>query len=96
MITAINKGSLLAEWELYSSLYRQHKPVDLIWIPNGQHILQKPAERLASQQMTVDWFRFWLQDYERTNSDDANQYARWRELRRTQEQENKNGVTPSP
>jgi Prolyl oligopeptidase family len=95
MITAINKGSLLAEWEIYASLYRQHKPVDLIWIPNGQHILQKPAERLASQQMTVDWLRFWLQDYERANPDDPKQYARWREMRRTQEQENKNRVRRS-
>src|ERR1700739_1771667 len=76
-ITAINSPSILQEWEIYSSLYQQNKPVDLIYIPGGQHILQKPLDRLASQQNTVDWFRFWLQDYERPNTEDPDQYKRW-------------------
>ena len=95
MITAINKESILAEWELYSSLHRQHKPVDLIWIPNGQHILQKPAERVASQQRTVDWFRFWLQGYEDPDPAKKEQYERWRGLRKMQE-ENDAKVNAAP
>ena len=59
-IEAIGPASLLGEWELYSSLREQNKPVDLIYLPNGQHILQKPLNRLVSQQGVVDWFRFWL------------------------------------
>jgi hypothetical protein len=60
-IEAIGTISLLGEWELYSSLLQQGKPVDLIYIPKGQHILQEPLERYTSQQGNVDWFRFWLQ-----------------------------------
>ena len=40
------------------------KPVDLIYIPDAQHILQKPKQRYASQQGNVDRFRFWLPGYE--------------------------------
>ena len=60
----------------------QGKPVDLIYIPSGQHILQKPLERLASQQGNVDWFRFWLQGYQQPNPEDPDQYKRWEDLRR--------------
>jgi len=80
-IEAIGPSSVLMEWEIYASLRDQHKPVDLIYIPNGQHILQKPLDRMASQQGNVDWFRFWLQGYERPNSEDPNQYKRWEHLR---------------
>ena len=81
LITAIDSPSILQEWELYSSLYKQKKPVDLIFIPDGQHILQKPLDRIASQQENVDWFRFWLQKHERAEPDDPGQYVRWRLLR---------------
>jgi hypothetical protein len=59
-IEAIRPMSILEEWELYASLRMQNKPVELIYIPDGQHILQKPWERFASQQGNVDWFRKWL------------------------------------
>jgi hypothetical protein len=39
---AIGPMSILGEWEIYSSLSMQGKPVDLIYIAEGQHILQKP------------------------------------------------------
>jgi hypothetical protein len=80
-IEAIGKTSILTEWETYSSLEEQHKPVDLIYIPRGQHILQKPWDRLASQQGTIDWFRFWLQGYEDPAIEKRSQYQRWRRLR---------------
>jgi dipeptidyl aminopeptidase/acylaminoacyl peptidase len=87
LITAITPSSVLQEWETYSSLYQQHKPVDLYYIPEGQHILQKPLERLATQQGTVDWFRFWLQGYERPSPKDADQYERWQHLKGLQDAE---------
>lgn len=61
-IEAIGPASLLGEWENYSSLRQQGKIVDLVYIPNGQHILQTPLERLASQEGNVQWFCFWLVD----------------------------------
>jgi hypothetical protein len=83
-IEAIGPMSVLGEWEIYSSLEQQHKPVDLIYIPRGQHILQKPLDRMASQQGSVDWFRFWLQGWEDPNPAKSEQYERWRQLRMRQ------------
>jgi dipeptidyl aminopeptidase/acylaminoacyl peptidase len=84
MITAITPPSVMQEWEIYSSLHQQNKPVDLFYIPNDQHILQRPSNVFASEQGTVDWFRFWLQGYERPELNLAEQYARWRSLREMQ------------
>ena len=64
----------------------QGKPVDLIYIPGAQHILQKPLDRFASQQGNVDWFRFWLKGEEDPSPAKADQYKRWRELRKAQEE----------
>ncbi len=80
-VEAIGAFSLLAEREIYASLWKQGKPVDLIYFPNGQHILQKPLERMASQQGNVDWFRFWLLHEEDLDPAKEKQYAQWRELR---------------
>ena len=80
-IEALGRISVLGEWEVYSSLYLQGKPVDLIYIPNGQHILQNPQERYASQQGNVDWFRFWLQGYEDPDPTKRVQYRHWESWR---------------
>jgi dipeptidyl aminopeptidase/acylaminoacyl peptidase len=77
--------AVLGEWEIYSSLYMQGKPVDLISFPDGAHPVVKPLERLASQQGNVDWFRFWLKDEEDPDPAKAEQYKRWRELRELQQ-----------
>ncbi len=77
---------LLFNWELYAALRLQDKPVDLIYLPDAVHVVVKPLERLASEQGDVDWFRFWLKDEEDPDPAKADQYARWRELRRLNEQ----------
>jgi hypothetical protein len=90
LITTLGRGSILGEWEIYASLRMQKKPVDLMYLPQTegyQHILQRPLERSASQQSNVDWFRFWLQGYEDPDPAKAAQYARWRALRKLQQQE---------
>jgi Prolyl oligopeptidase family len=79
-IEAITPISILGEWELYSSLQIQGKPVDLIYFPQGTHIHQKPLERLESQQGNVDWMRFWLQSYEDPDPAKKRQYQRWERL----------------
>jgi dipeptidyl aminopeptidase/acylaminoacyl peptidase len=80
-IEAIAPISILQEWEIYSSLRMQNKPVDLIYFPAGTHIHQRPLERLASQQGNVDWFRFWLQGYEDLDPSKHSEYLRWEKLR---------------
>jgi dipeptidyl aminopeptidase/acylaminoacyl peptidase len=59
-IEALGPYSLLMEWELYSSLHKQKKPVQLIYLSEAQHILQKPLDRIVSQQGNIDWFTSWL------------------------------------
>ncbi|HEY2470915.1 MAG TPA: hypothetical protein VGI45_24185 [Terracidiphilus sp.] len=80
-IEALGPASLLGEWELYSSLREQNKAVDLIYIRDGQHILQKPMDRVASQQGIVDWYRFWLTDQMCSAADTRGWDSRWLEMR---------------
>ncbi|MGC2547813.1 MAG: hypothetical protein WA426_18355 [Silvibacterium sp.] len=79
----------LLDWEPYSVLYSLHKPVDMILIPSGEHVESNPKQRLASQGMNVDWFRFWLQGYQDPSPLKADQYARWRQLRAAQNKPHK-------
>ncbi|MFC6645545.1 hypothetical protein ACFQBQ_08100 [Granulicella cerasi] len=81
-LEAIGKASVLGEWETYAVLHQLHRAVDFVEIPDGQHILHKPLERYWSQQGDVDWFRFWLQGYERNDAEHKSQYARWKDLQR--------------
>jgi hypothetical protein len=80
---------LLEEWEPFAGLTLLSKPVELLYLPDTVHNIVKPWERFASQQGTVDWFRFWLQGYERTepvvdaeetSEQLSEQYARWHKL----------------
>jgi dipeptidyl aminopeptidase/acylaminoacyl peptidase len=72
-------------WEIYEVLKLLGKPVEFIIFPQGTHNLVKPWERLTSQQAAVDWFCFWLKGEEDPDPARAEQYARWRELRKVQE-----------
>ena len=80
-IEAMKPATILNEWEIYSGLYMQHKPVDMIYFPSGTHIHQRPLERLESQQGNIDWMRFWLQGYEDPAPGKRAQYMRWQKLK---------------
>lgn len=75
---------VLSYWEVFTNLRHLGKPVELFVIPDiehGTHVLQNPAQRLASQGATVDWFSFWLKGEEDGDPRKAEQYRRWRRLR---------------
>jgi len=57
------------------------------------HPLTNPAQRLVSQGGTVDWFDFWLNGHEDPDPAKAEQYARWRELKKLQQQNDKETKT---
>jgi dipeptidyl aminopeptidase/acylaminoacyl peptidase len=78
--------SLLSMWQPYAALRYLHKPVDLIMLNTDEHVLTNPAVRMASQGGSVDWFRFWLQNYEDPDPAKAGQYERWRGLRKLQKE----------
>jgi len=67
--------------ELFAMMRRLGKPVEQVIYPNAPHVLDRPSHRLASMQRNLDWFRFWLQQYEDPDPAKAAQYARWRALR---------------
>jgi hypothetical protein len=87
LISSLEVGSLLWHWEPYSALRVLKKPVDMVWLPRGNwpHILVQPAHRYISQQLTVDWFAFWLKGDEDVEITKIQQYARWRALRSLQD-----------
>jgi dipeptidyl aminopeptidase/acylaminoacyl peptidase len=81
-IVATNDYSLLSMWQAYAALRYQRKPVELVKLDTDEHVLTNPATRLMSQGGTVDWMRFWLQDYEDPDPAKTGQYTQWRAMRR--------------
>lgn len=71
-------------FEVFTGLNLLHRPVELYYYPNEQHEPDDPQARLANLQRNLDWYRFWLQGYERPEPEDTNQYVRWRILRQEQ------------
>jgi len=83
-IMALGGDSLLSQWEWFSALTRLSRPVEMIYLENGTHELQKPWDRMASQQGNVDWFTFWLKGEEDPDPAKRDQYLRWRKIRSEQ------------
>ena len=91
MIQVLGRTSALGMWEPYALLREMRKPVDLIIINSEEHTLTNPAARMVSQGTSVDWFRFWLQDYEDSSPDKVAQYIRWRGLKMIQAENDAKG-----
>jgi dipeptidyl aminopeptidase/acylaminoacyl peptidase len=79
--------ALAAHYEIFEGLRRLGRPVEMYYYPNEQHALDHPTARLASLERNLDWYRFWLQDYEDPAPSKKEQYERWRSLRRSQEED---------
>jgi dipeptidyl aminopeptidase/acylaminoacyl peptidase len=88
MIQAASHESLSMQIAEFKGLRRLGKAVELIYLPNGTHILEKPWDRLASQQGTVDWCAFWLKSEEDPSLSKADKYSRWRAMRDVQNMSN--------
>jgi dipeptidyl aminopeptidase/acylaminoacyl peptidase len=94
-LVALGNFSLFSQWEWYVGLTFQKKPVDFVLIPHGIHLGGMVSERMLEQQGLVDWFTFWLKGEEDPDPAKAEQYARWRELRKLQEANEKKSVAPA-
>jgi dipeptidyl aminopeptidase/acylaminoacyl peptidase len=79
--------SLADSFEVFTGLNRLNRPVEMYYYPTESHTPDHPQARLATMQRNVDWYRFWLQDYERPNPEDPEQYVRWRKLRELNEED---------
>jgi len=76
---------LATTFEVFTGLNRLEKPVELVYYPIEDHQPDHPQARLATLQRNVDWYRFWLQGYERLDPEDKEQYVRWQRLRELNE-----------
>lgn len=79
--TGATPFNLISRYEILTGLSRLQKPVELYYYPDEDHEPDHPQARLASIQRNVDWYRFWLQDYERPDQKDPDLYSRWKVLR---------------
>ncbi len=83
-VTSPAPASILGSWEMFTRLRELQKPVEFFIIPDirhGSHGIQNPGQCLASQDGTVDWFDFWLNNEEDADASKRDQYTRWRALR---------------
>ena len=77
-----------ADTELYLTvpavvaLRELNKPAELIAFPNENHIKSQPAHLYNSYHRYIQWFKFWLQNEKVDDPVDAEQYERWRKLRK--------------
>ncbi len=69
---------------LYVGLLNAGKAAEMYAFPDERHLKAQPRHRLAVYDRNLDWFRFWLQDFEDPDPAKAEQYARWRRLREGQ------------
>src|SRR5436189_221602 len=64
VLFAVEREAAIGMREPYAGLRYLKKPVELELINTDEHVITNPVERMASQGLSVDWFRFWLQEYE--------------------------------
>jgi dipeptidyl aminopeptidase/acylaminoacyl peptidase len=89
VLIAVEAKGAISMWQPYNGLRYLKKPVDMVALNTDEHVLTNPVERMTSQSLSVDWFRFWLQGYEDPDHAKADQYKRWRELKTLQAENEK-------
>ena len=73
--------ALISEWEFYAGLRKLRKPAELWVYPDGEHFLLRPLERRISQEGSLDWIDYWLNNRRDTSSARREQYERWDAMR---------------
>jgi|GEM_PF-1176680 len=73
--------SLISAGAMANRLKAMGKPVDILYFKTAPHSTKQPRHRVSSLGTHLDWWRFWLQDYEDPAPEKRTQYMRWRELR---------------
>ncbi|WP_246193065.1 Atxe2 family lasso peptide isopeptidase [Pseudoxanthomonas yeongjuensis] len=65
----------------YALPLMQRNQGDIYAFPDEAHIKFQPRHKLAVYERNLDWFRFWLQDYEDPGPLKAEQYRIWRRMK---------------
>lgn len=79
-------SEVLGDLALYTSLKELGKPIELVIYPDELHHISQPKHRYQMYERNLEWFRFWLKNEESSDPTKATQYARWRKLRKLQQQ----------
>jgi len=80
------RGQILSGFEMYNAVVEQGGQAELVIYPDDEdHVFERPVNRYKSMMRHFDWFNFWLLGEEDPDPTKAEQYARWRELRKQQE-----------
>ena len=85
MLQAMSPSAPMFLWDTFSRLKHLEHPVELFIAPRidrGTHNIQNPAQAIAIQSRTLDWWRYWLKDEEDPDSEKSSQYAAWHVLRK--------------
>jgi len=72
----------IRDMQRVTTLRTLKKPVEMFIYTDERHEKNQPRHRYAIYQRNVDWLNFWLRDKEDPNPAKAEQYKRWRELRK--------------
>ena len=88
--TAKNLNAL----EMRSAIQEQGGQTELFFYPDDEHVFSRPLNRYNSMVRHFDWFNFWLLGEEDPSPAKAEQYKRWRELRKQQEANTKSPAQP--
>lgn len=81
LFTAHEVSTNLFSLETLGAFRINRRPFEYWSFGVGSHQLQRPKERIASLDGTVDWMRFWLLQAESDEPRKAPQYERWRKIR---------------
>lgn len=82
LLIQVSDHELISVVPDYVALLAAGKPVEAYVFPDEFHVKSHPLHKLAVGDRAIDWFRFWLKGEEDPAPQKAEQYARWREMRR--------------
>lgn len=71
---------------LETSLEQLRKPAELWIYPDELHVRNQPRHLYEIYNRNLDWYSFWLRNFEDADPAKTQQYVRWHELRRLQDE----------
>ncbi len=82
----ISDAEVLAARQDLVAMEEYGKPFESYVFPEESHTKWQPSHLYNIWRRNVQWLQFWLQDKEVSDPVDPRQYARWRELKNMQEE----------
>ena len=77
---------LVKATQMLTALKEHDKLFDAFIFENEYHVKWQPIHRFHIYNRNLDWFNFWLRDVEDPDPEKAEQYDRWRQLRKLRDE----------